>query len=131
MTARRTVARLLVECLRAEGVEYVFGVPGEETMDILDALADEPAIQNVTVRHEQGAAFAADEGDLLILVGTLTLPLLAALASVPIEALNNGPLSDDLDRRMRIATVGVDSGRVPGNLALFIGGPRVTNGVVS
>ena len=47
------------------------------------------------------------EGDLLIVVGTLILPLLAALASVPIEALNNGPLSDDLDRRMRIAAVGV------------------------
>jgi len=47
------------------------------------------------------------EGALLIVVGTLTLPLLAALVSVPVESLNGGPLSDDLDRRMRIATVGV------------------------
>jgi len=34
----RTAADLLVECLEAEGTEYVFSVPGEETMDILDAL---------------------------------------------------------------------------------------------
>ena len=34
----RTAASLLVECLAAEGCEYVFSVPGEETMDILDAL---------------------------------------------------------------------------------------------
>lgn len=57
---RRTAAQLLVDCLRAEGVEYVFSVPGEETMDILDALADEPSIRHLSTRHEQGAAFAAD-----------------------------------------------------------------------
>jgi len=34
----RTAAQLLVECLVAEGCEYVFSVPGEETMDVLDAL---------------------------------------------------------------------------------------------
>ena len=37
-TERRTAAHLLVDCLAAEGCEYVFSVPGEETMDILDAL---------------------------------------------------------------------------------------------
>jgi acetolactate synthase I/II/III large subunit len=55
----RTVAHLLVECLEKEGVRYVFGVPGEETEDLLFALADS-AIRFVPCRHEQGAAFIAD-----------------------------------------------------------------------
>ena len=56
----RTAAHLLVDCLAAEGCEFVFSVPGEETMDVLDALADHPAVRHVTTRHEQGAAFMAD-----------------------------------------------------------------------
>lgn len=50
---------LLVECLEVEGVEYVFGLPGEETEDLLFSLADS-SISFVPVRHEQGAAFMAD-----------------------------------------------------------------------
>src|SRR6266576_2063328 len=57
---RRTAAHLLVDCLAAEGCDYVFSVPGEETMDILDALSDHPSVRHVTTRHEQGAAFMAD-----------------------------------------------------------------------
>src|SRR5918994_2256211 len=61
MTPRpRTAAGLLVDCLAAEGCEWVFSVPGEETMDVLDAVADDPRIRHVTTRHEQGAAFMAD-----------------------------------------------------------------------
>ena len=56
----RTAAGLLVECLAAEGCEYVFSVPGEETMDILEALSTQGAVRHVTTRHEQGAAFMAD-----------------------------------------------------------------------
>ncbi|MGZ6340161.1 MAG: thiamine pyrophosphate-binding protein, partial [Candidatus Limnocylindrales bacterium] len=56
----RTAAELLVECLVAEGCEYVFSVPGEETMDVLDALSRTDSIRHVTTRHEQGAAFMAD-----------------------------------------------------------------------
>ncbi|QKT03744.1 acetolactate synthase large subunit [Ectothiorhodospiraceae bacterium 2226] len=52
-------AELFVRCLENEGVEYIFGLPGEENIDVLDALIDSP-IQFVTVRHEQGAAFMAD-----------------------------------------------------------------------
>src|SRR5438552_8460070 len=59
-TERRTAAHLLVDCLAAEGCDYVFSVPGEETMDILDALTDHPSVRHVTTRHEQGAAFMAD-----------------------------------------------------------------------
>src|SRR5215204_2436273 len=57
---RPTASRLLVDCLAAEACEWVFSVPGEETMDILDALAERTDIRHVTTRHEQGAAFMAD-----------------------------------------------------------------------
>lgn len=56
----RTAADLLVACLEAEGCEYVFGVPGEETLDLLEALSRSERIRHVTTRHEQGAAFMAD-----------------------------------------------------------------------
>jgi acetolactate synthase-1/2/3 large subunit len=52
-------AELIVKGLENEGVEYIFGVPGEENMDLLDALLDSP-IRFVMTRHEQGAAFMAD-----------------------------------------------------------------------
>lgn len=52
-------AELFVRCLEAEGVEYVFGIPGEENLALMDALLDSP-IRFVTTRHEQGAAFMAD-----------------------------------------------------------------------
>jgi acetolactate synthase-1/2/3 large subunit len=72
----RTAADLLVECLEAEGVEYVFSVPGEETMDILDALSRSESIRHITTRHEQGAAFMADvhgrlTGRAAVAMGTL------------------------------------------------------------
>jgi len=54
-----TAAQLLVKCLENEGVEYIFGIPGEENIDIMDALLDS-SIKFVTTRHEQGAAFMAD-----------------------------------------------------------------------
>ena len=54
-----TGAELLVQCLEREGVRYVFGIPGEETLDVNDALA-RSSITFVTVRHEQAAAFMAD-----------------------------------------------------------------------
>ncbi len=56
----RTSADLLVECLAVEGCQYVFSVPGEETMDVLDALSRESGVRHITTRHEQGAAFMAD-----------------------------------------------------------------------
>ena len=52
-------AKLFVKCLENEGVEYIFGIPGEENLDLMDALLDS-SIQFVTTRHEQGAAFMAD-----------------------------------------------------------------------
>ena len=52
-------AELLVKCLENEKVEYIFGIPGEENIDVMDALLDSP-IRFVTTHHEQGAAFMAD-----------------------------------------------------------------------
>jgi len=52
-------AQLFVKCLENEGVEYIFGIPGEENLDMMDALLDSD-IQFITTRHEQGAAFMAD-----------------------------------------------------------------------
>ena len=50
---------LIVQCLENEGVRYVFGLPGEEILDILDSLLGSP-ITFIPTRHEQGAAFMAD-----------------------------------------------------------------------
>ena len=72
----RTAADLLVDCLAAEGCRFVFSVPGEETMDILDALSRTESIRHITTRHEQGAAFMADvhgrlTGSAAVAMGTL------------------------------------------------------------
>ena len=53
-------ARVLLECLYNEGVEYLFGYPGGANIPIYDALYSFPAIKHILVRHEQGAAHAAD-----------------------------------------------------------------------
>ncbi len=51
-------AELFVKCLEVEGVKYVFGVPGEENLDLLEALRTS-SIKFITTRHEQGAVFMA------------------------------------------------------------------------
>src|SRR4029434_8538581 len=55
----QTAAHLLVRCLENEDVKYIFGVPGEENIDVMDALLSSP-VKFVTTHHEQGAAFMAD-----------------------------------------------------------------------
>jgi len=50
---------LFIQCLEAEGVEYVFGVPGEENLDFLQSLSQSDSIKLVLTRHEQGAGFMA------------------------------------------------------------------------
>jgi acetolactate synthase-1/2/3 large subunit len=49
---------LMVKALEAEGVEYIFGIPGEENLDLLESLRDS-SIQLILTRHEQGAGFMA------------------------------------------------------------------------
>ncbi|MGD1823536.1 MAG: acetolactate synthase large subunit [Pleomorphochaeta sp.] len=55
----KNTADLLVECLETEGVEYIFGIPGEENLDVMNAL-EKSTIKFIPTRHEQGAAFMAD-----------------------------------------------------------------------
>ena len=54
-----TGAEKLIECLEAEGVEYIFGLSGGAAIPIFDALVDSP-IQLILTRHEQGATHMAD-----------------------------------------------------------------------
>ena len=53
-------ARLLVEALEREGVTQLFGYPGGAIMPVYDALTSSTQLQHILVRHEQGAALAAD-----------------------------------------------------------------------
>jgi acetolactate synthase-1/2/3 large subunit len=55
-----TGGQLAVATLEAHGVEVVFGMPGVHNLALYDALCDTTRIKHVLVRHEQGAAFAAD-----------------------------------------------------------------------
>src|SRR5574342_1154468 len=55
-----TGAEIVVRCLQEEGVEYVFGYPGGAVLFIYDELFKQDKVRHVLVRHEQGAAHAAD-----------------------------------------------------------------------
>ena len=59
-TGKISGAKAVVECLKLEGVEFVFGVPGGQTLSIMDVLYDEPGIRFITTRDERGAAHMAD-----------------------------------------------------------------------
>ena len=52
--AKRKASDLFIECLEAEGCEYIFGVPGEENLDVVESLRTS-SIELVLVRHEQSA----------------------------------------------------------------------------
>src|SRR5215208_7195867 len=58
MTERKA-SDLFVECLEVEGVKYVFGIPGEETLDLNESLANS-SVEFIPVRHEQGGGYMAD-----------------------------------------------------------------------
>jgi acetolactate synthase-1/2/3 large subunit len=102
----RTAADLLVDCLAAEGCDYVFSVPGEETMDVLEALAGATAqaagVRHITTRHEQGAAFMAD------VHGRLTGRAAVAMATLGPGATNlvTGIADAFLDRAPMVALTG-------------------------
>ncbi|MDH4320258.1 MAG: acetolactate synthase large subunit [Desulfobulbaceae bacterium] len=94
-------AQLLLKCLEAEGVEYIFGIPGEENLHIMDALLDSP-IRFVTCRHEQGAAFMAD------VYGRLTGRAGVCLATLGPGATNliTGVADADMDNAPLVAIAG-------------------------
>ncbi len=60
MTEERSGANILVESLVRQGVEFVFGYPGGAVLPIYDALFNDPRIRHILVRHEAGAAHAAE-----------------------------------------------------------------------
>ncbi len=59
MTDTQKASDLFIQCLEEEGVEYIFGVPGEENLDFLESLSKSDSIKLVLTRHEQGAGFMA------------------------------------------------------------------------
>jgi acetolactate synthase-1/2/3 large subunit len=58
VSEERKASDLFVECLEAEGVKYVFGIPGEETLDLNESL-ESSSVDFIPVRHEQGGAYMA------------------------------------------------------------------------
>ena len=94
-------AELFVKCLEAEGVEYMYGVPGEENIDVMDALLAS-RIKFVTTRHEQGAAFMAD------VYGRLTGRAGVCLATLGPGATNliTGVADGNMDRAPMVAIAG-------------------------
>ena len=51
---------LFVKCLEIEGIEYIFGVPGEENADFMMSVEQSDKVRFILTRHEQGAAFMAE-----------------------------------------------------------------------
>ena len=94
-------AELLVRCLENEGVEYIFGLPGEENLYVLEAIK-KSKIQFITTRHEQGAAFMAD------VYGRLTGRAGVCLSTLGPGATNlmTGVADANLDRAPLIAITG-------------------------
>jgi len=92
---------VLIRCLENEGVEYLFGLPGEENLDVMDSLVDSN-ITFVTTRHEQGAAFMAD------VFGRLTRKAGVCLSTLGPGALNllTGVADANLDRVPLVALTG-------------------------
>ena len=94
--AERKASDLFVECLEAEGVEYVFGIPGEETLDLNESL-ESSSVRFVPVRHEQGGAYMADmygrlTGRAGVCLGTLGPGALNLVTAVADAYLDRAPL---------------------------------------
>ncbi len=95
-------SELFVRCLENEGVEYVFGIPGEENLDLMDALSMSSQVKFITTRHEQGAAFMAN------VYGRLSTYPGVCLATLGPGATNlvTGVADAQLDRAPLVAVTG-------------------------
>jgi acetolactate synthase I/II/III large subunit len=112
---------VFVECLEAEGVKHVFGIPGEETLDLNDSLS-RSSIEFVPVRHEQGGAYMADvwgrlTGRAGVCLGTLGPGALNLVTAVADAFLDRAPLvaltgQGDLERMHKESHQYVDVPRV-------------------
>jgi acetolactate synthase I/II/III large subunit len=94
--ANRKASDVFVECLEAEGVRHVFGIPGEETLDLNESLS-RSSIEFIPVRHEQGGAYMADvygrlTGHAGVCLGTLGPGALNLVTAVADAFLDRAPL---------------------------------------
>ena len=111
MKKRMNGAQIVVEVLKRQGVEYIFGYPGGACMPIFDALVDAPEQKIILVRHEQGATHMADgyakatgkTGVVLVTSGpgatnTVTGILTAQMDSVPLVILTGQTITPNLGK---------------------------------
>ena len=111
MKKRMNGAQIVVEVLKKQGVEYIFGYPGGACMPIFDALVDAPELKMILVRHEQGATHMADgysratgkTGVVLVTSGpgatnTVTGILTAHMDSVPLVILTGQTITPNLGK---------------------------------
>ena len=111
MKKRMNGAQIVVEVLKKQGVEYIFGYPGGACMPIFDALVDAPELKIILVRHEQGATHMADgyakstgkTGVVLVTSGpgatnTVTGILTAHMDSVPLVILTGQTITQNLGK---------------------------------
>ena len=93
---------LFVKCLESEAVKYVFGIPGEETNDLIVSISESKTIRFILVRHEQAAAFMAD------VYGRLTNKVGVCLATLGPGATNlaTGVANSNMDRSPILAITG-------------------------
>ena len=96
---------LLVRCLEEEGIEYIFGVPGEENADFMLSLESSQKIRFIMTRHEQGAAFMAE------VYGRLTGNPAGALGTLGPGATNliTGVADANMDRAPMLVLTGQGS----------------------
>ncbi len=96
---------LLVKCLEEEGIEYIFGVPGEENADFMLSLEQSKKIRFILTRHEQGAAFMAE------IYGRLTGNPAGALGTLGPGATNliTGVADSNMDRAPMLVLTGQGS----------------------
>ena len=111
MKKRMNGAQIVVEALKRQGGEYIFGYPGGACMPIFDALVDAPEQKIILVRHEQGATHMADgyakatgkTGVVLVTSGpgatnTVTGILTAQMDSVPLVILTGQTITPNLGK---------------------------------
>jgi acetolactate synthase-1/2/3 large subunit len=96
---------LFVKCLETEGIEYIFGVPGEENADFMMSLEKSEKINFILTRHEQGAAFMAE------IYGRLTGNVAGCLGTLGPGATNliTGVADSNMDRAPLLALTGQGS----------------------
>ena len=96
---------LFVKCLEQEGIEYIFGVPGEENADFMISLEKSESIKFILTRHEQGAAFMAE------VYGRLTGHTAGCLGTLGPGATNliTGVADSNMDRSPMLVLTGQGS----------------------